>query len=66
MTTKPPPAVLPADFKRSLQQPFVGECEMISWESASLMFDIDGDDPDVVIGKCELCEDVGAGDERRI
>jgi hypothetical protein len=65
MPPKVRPAVLPPDFKRSLQQPFIGEFEMISWESASLMFDIDGDEPDVVIGRRELCEDIGAVDERR-
>lgn len=65
MTLKARRSVLPADFKRSLQQPFIGEIEMISWESASMMFDIDADEPDVAIGRREHCEDIGAGDERR-
>ncbi len=43
MTMKPETRRLHANFKRPLQQPFVGAYEPISWASASFMFDV-GDD----------------------
>lgn len=39
---------LGAGFKRPLQKPLVGACEMISWASANLMFD--GIDDDLEAG----------------